>query len=201
MLARTERDGDIARHLDAEHMLGVVGHAGRIARAPGGVDLVDVRQLPVAQVAGGDAGFLGGLAGLLAIPLETAYVRGLGLGAITDPVEFSPLPLGSVFAALEAAVAIVAALIARDQTSKATAAINRARMQGLGVRKFKWLHSGGGKEPRPLHKNTLNGNVYSMDDPPVIDEKTGERGIPGALVSCRCLAIPVITFGDESDSP
>lgn len=38
-----------------------------------------------------------------------------GVGAITDPVEFSPLPLGSVFAAFEAAVAIVAALIARDR--------------------------------------------------------------------------------------
>ncbi|MEO5840060.1 MAG: CoA transferase [Acidimicrobiales bacterium] len=38
-----------------------------------------------------------------------------GVGAITDPVEFSPLPLGSVFAALESAVAIVAALIARER--------------------------------------------------------------------------------------
>lgn len=87
-----------------------------------------------------------------------------------------------------------AALIARDQTSKATAAINRARMQGLGVKKFKWLHSMGGKEPRPLHKNVLNGNVYSFDDPPVIDERTGERGYPGALINCRCRMIPVIEF-------
>lgn len=77
-----------------------------------------------------------------------------------------------------------AALIARDQTSKATTAINRARMQGLGVKKFKWLHSMGGKEPRPLHKNTLNGKVFSMDDPPVIDERTGERGFPGQLINC-----------------
>lgn len=77
-----------------------------------------------------------------------------------------------------------AALIARDQTSKATTAINRARMQGLGVKKFRWLHSGGGKEPRPLHKNVLNGQVFSLDDPPVIDEKTGERGLPGQLINC-----------------
>ena len=87
-----------------------------------------------------------------------------------------------------------AALIARDQTSKATAAINRARMQGLGVKKFKWLHSMGGKEPRPLHKNVLNGNVYSFDDPPVIDERTGERGLPGVLINCRCRMLPVIEF-------
>lgn len=93
-----------------------------------------------------------------------------------------------------------AALIARDQTSKATAAINRARMQGLGVKKFKWLHSGGGKEPRPLHKNVLNGNVYSMDDPPVIDDRTGERGFPGQLINCRCRMVPVIEFKAEDAS-
>lgn len=90
-----------------------------------------------------------------------------------------------------------AALIARDQTSKATAAINRARMQGLGVKKFKWLHSMGGKEPRPLHKNVLNGKVFSFDDPPVIDERTGEKGFPGQLINCRCRMVPVIEFKAE----
>lgn len=87
-----------------------------------------------------------------------------------------------------------AALIARDQTAKATTAINRARMQALGVRKFEWLHSGGGKEPRPLHKNVLNGKVFDIDNPPVIDERTGERGLPGQLINCRCRMVPVISF-------
>lgn len=90
-----------------------------------------------------------------------------------------------------------AALIARDQTSKATTAINRARMQGLGVKKFKWLHSAGGKEPRPLHLNTLNGKIFSFDDPPVIDERTGEKGLPGQLINCRCRMVPVIEFKSE----
>lgn len=90
-----------------------------------------------------------------------------------------------------------AALIARDQTSKATTAINTARMQGLGVKKFKWLHSMGGKEPRPLHKNMLNGKVFSFDDPPVIDERTGEKGLPGQLINCRCRMVPVMDFGAE----
>lgn len=93
-----------------------------------------------------------------------------------------------------------AALIARDQTSKATTAINRARMQGLGIRKFEWLHSAGGKEPRPLHKNVLNGKVFSLDDPPVIDERTGERGLPGQLINCRCRMVPVISF-EASEAP
>lgn len=93
-----------------------------------------------------------------------------------------------------------AALIARDQTSKATTAINKARMQGLGVKKFKWLHSFGGKEPRPLHKDVLNGNIYSFDDPPVIDEKTGEKGLPGQLINCRCRMVPVIEFKAEEST-
>lgn len=87
-----------------------------------------------------------------------------------------------------------AELIARDQTSKATTAINRARMQGLGIRKFEWLHSSGGKEPRPLHKNVLNGQIFDLDNPPIIDDRTGERGLPGQLINCRCRMVPVISF-------
>lgn len=89
-----------------------------------------------------------------------------------------------------------AELIARDQVSKATSALNAARMKGLGVRKFEWIHSGGGKEPRKLHQR-MSGNVYSLDDPPVIDERTGERGLPGFLVNCRCVMRPVLEFGEE----
>lgn len=89
-----------------------------------------------------------------------------------------------------------AKLIARDQTSKAITAVNSARMQALRIRKFEWLHSGGGKEPRKLHQE-LSGQVFSLDDPPVIDERTGERGLPGQLINCRCRMVPVIDFEDE----
>lgn len=92
-----------------------------------------------------------------------------------------------------------ARLIARDQTSKATTAINKARMDGLGIKKFKWLHSGGGKEPRRLHKDVLNGKVFSMDDLPVIDERTGERGLPGQLINCRCRMVPVVDFTADEE--
>jgi SPP1 gp7 family putative phage head morphogenesis protein len=88
-----------------------------------------------------------------------------------------------------------AQLIARDQTSKATTSLNAARMQGLNIRKFQWLHSRGGKEPRPLHINELNGQVFELDKPPIIDEKTGERGLPGQLINCRCRMVPVVDFG------
>lgn len=88
-----------------------------------------------------------------------------------------------------------AALIARDQTSKATTALNASRMSALNVRKFEWLHSGGGKVPRDLHKHKLNGEIFDLDNPPVIDEKTGERGLPGQLINCGCRMIPVVDYG------
>lgn len=89
-----------------------------------------------------------------------------------------------------------AELIARDQTSKAFTAINRERMNAAGIKKFRWLHSGGGKEPRPYHRDVLNGQEFSIDNPPVIDLRTGEKGLPGQLINCRCTMIPVISFLD-----
>lgn len=94
-----------------------------------------------------------------------------------------------------------AALIARDQTSKATTAINKARMKGLGIRKFEWLHSAGEKHPRELHITMapagLNGGIFEIDNPPIIDERTGERGLPGQLINCKCRMVPVISFEAE----
>lgn len=94
-----------------------------------------------------------------------------------------------------------AKLIANDQTKKAYSSINKARMQESGIKKFEWLHSGGGREPRPYHANKwpagLNGGIFSFNDLPVIDEKTGERGIAGQAVNCRCTMIPIVDFGED----
>ena len=83
--------------------------------------------------------------------------------------------------------------IALDQTRKAYNGINRGRMQALGIKKFEWLHSAGGQNPRPDHVE-MSGNVYSFDNLPVIDERTGERGIPGQAPNCRCRMVPVLEF-------
>jgi SPP1 gp7 family putative phage head morphogenesis protein len=85
--------------------------------------------------------------------------------------------------------------VALDQTRKTYNAINRERMTGIGVKRFQWIHSGGGAEPRPLHV-AYNGEVFSFDDPPVIDERTGERGIPGQAINCKCTMAPVFDFSD-----
>lgn len=86
-------------------------------------------------------------------------------------------------------------LIALDQNRKASANLGRARMQNLGVEEYKWLHTGGSDHPRELHVR-MSGNVYRWDDPPIIDESTQERGIPGQAINCRCRAVPVIKFAD-----
>lgn len=85
--------------------------------------------------------------------------------------------------------------IARDQVSKATAAVNRTRAAGAGIRKFRWVHSKGGREPRPLHVS-YDGQTFEYANPPVIDERTGERGLPGEAINCRCTLVPILSFDD-----
>lgn len=91
-----------------------------------------------------------------------------------------------------------AQLIASDQTRKAFNNLNRGRMEKLGVKKFEWLHTGGSREPRKLHKE-LSGQIFSFDKLPVIDENSGERGIPGQAINCRCRMIPVLDLGGKDD--
>ena len=39
--------------------------------------------------------------------------------------------------------------------------------------------------------NGLNGYVFDLAKPPVIDLKTGERGYPGQCIGCSCFLVPV----------
>jgi SPP1 gp7 family putative phage head morphogenesis protein len=87
-----------------------------------------------------------------------------------------------------------AEFIALDQTRKVTADLNAERVTKAGAKKFRWIHSGGGAHPRELHKFKLNGQIFSYDDLPIIDERTGERGLPGQLPNCRCIAQPIVEF-------
>ena len=89
-----------------------------------------------------------------------------------------------------------ARMIAKDQTRKAMNNLSAARLENLGLKKFEWLHTGGSAEPRQLHID-YSGRIFSFDDPPVIDKNTGERGLPGQAINCRCRIVPVIEFGDE----
>lgn len=86
--------------------------------------------------------------------------------------------------------------ISRDQTRKITASMDVERAKSAGIKKFKWLHSRGGSEPREDHV-AMSGEIFEYDKPPIIDKRTGERGYPGQAINCRCQMIPVIEWGDE----
>lgn len=92
-----------------------------------------------------------------------------------------------------------AALIARDQNNKATAAITRARQVELGINKAIWMHSGGGKEPRPLHvafargSHPEGGPVYDVrQGAPLADNQSVKWTWPGVEINCRCISRPII---------
>ncbi len=101
-----------------------------------------------------------------------------------------------------------AKLVAGDQTRKAFTDIAVKRLEQVGVKKAKWLHTGAGKTFRDYHHrkwdgvsglkdgrpNGLNGFIFSVNNPPVIDLKTGERGFPNRLPFCHCKMVAVVEY-------
>jgi len=93
-----------------------------------------------------------------------------------------------------------ASLIARDQNNKATATLTRTRQIGLGITKARWLHSAGGKHPRPSHvafsEGRNGGPFYDIQKGAFID---GEFLLPGQAINCRCLSVSVLPFELDDD--
>lgn len=83
-----------------------------------------------------------------------------------------------------------AELIARDQSNKANAVVNRARQMELGITEAIWMHSGAGKEPRQSHVKA-NGTKYKIAAGCLID---GEFIQPGEEINCRCTSRAVLPF-------
>lgn len=75
-----------------------------------------------------------------------------------------------------------AALIARDQNNKASAAMQTARQIEMGFYEATWYHSGGGRHPRPSHV-AFNGKTFDVREGALID---GERIQPGEKINCKC---------------
>lgn len=93
-----------------------------------------------------------------------------------------------------------AELVAMDQTRKVYNSIQAYKLQKMGVKKFKWIHSGGGREPRELHQK-LHGKIFSFNAPPFIGVMYGKEvyGLPGHLPNCACSFTPVFDFENEDD--
>lgn len=103
-----------------------------------------------------------------------------------------------------------AKLVATDQINKAFVNISAQRMKQAGITKYMWCHTNAGRTHRPYHKrkwdgvsgkknghpNGLNGFIFDMAHQPIIDEKSGERGLPAQLPYCHCKLAPVVVFDD-----
>lgn len=90
-----------------------------------------------------------------------------------------------------------AQLLARDQVSTLNAQITKLQQQDAGCTHYRWSDSRDSRV-RDCHRS-LNGKVFSWDDPPEMwyDTKsrgrvyTGRRCHPGEDFCCRCVPIPV----------
>jgi SPP1 gp7 family putative phage head morphogenesis protein len=97
--------------------------------------------------------------------------------------------LGALSKALEQNYGVTrrrAALIARTQNNMATATMTRTRQLESGITQARWLHSAGGKTPRPEHV-AFSGKLYDIQEGAPIEGKW-----PGVAINCRCVSIPVI---------
>lgn len=83
-----------------------------------------------------------------------------------------------------------AKFLARNESAIATSSYLSAKYEAEGFTKFKWHTILDGRE-RELHKE-LNGKVFRFDDPPIIDERTGQKGLPSQTYNCRCTFSPYI---------
>lgn len=96
-----------------------------------------------------------------------------------------------------------ARMIADDQIAKASEWMRIEKWRNRGRNYVRWVH-GGANEPREYHladwdgmsgadgrPNGLNGFVFEITNPPVIDLSTGVRGYPAQLVNCHCHLEPI----------
>lgn len=83
-----------------------------------------------------------------------------------------------------------AAFLARQETSLFFSKFSMNRASNAGVRRYRWSTSHD-ERVRVSHKE-LNGTIHSVDDPPIVDPKTGRRAHPGEDFNCRCAAIWVL---------
>jgi SPP1 gp7 family putative phage head morphogenesis protein len=83
-----------------------------------------------------------------------------------------------------------AALISRDQNSKATSSMQRVRHLELGITKATWRHSSAGRQPRPTHV-AMNGKTYDIAKG-MWDSAINDWTQPGVQINCRCISVPIV---------
>ena len=85
-----------------------------------------------------------------------------------------------------------AATISRDQSNKLNATVTRARREELGLYKAIWLHSHGGKHPRPDHVKAGKDKLeFDIRQGAYIGGKYIQ---PGEEINCRCVSRTILPF-------
>lgn len=80
--------------------------------------------------------------------------------------------------------------LAVNESHLAASVIKATQYQEGGCTRFKWLPSIA-KEKRKLHEEYYN-KVFDFDNPPIIDERLGIKGLPKQIWNCRCGMAPVV---------
>lgn len=85
-----------------------------------------------------------------------------------------------------------AATISRDQSNKLNATVTRARREELGLYKAIWIHSHGGKHPRPDHVKAGKDKLeFDVREGAYIGGKYIQ---PGEEINCRCVSRVILPF-------
>ena len=85
-----------------------------------------------------------------------------------------------------------AAFIARSLNNLATASMTRVRQQEAGITEAIWVHSGGGREPRPTHLKAGKERARYRVSEGWWDPAEKKFVFPGELPNCRCVSRPVV---------
>jgi SPP1 gp7 family putative phage head morphogenesis protein len=85
-----------------------------------------------------------------------------------------------------------AMLIARDQSNKCTSIIERVRMKEIGIKEAIWIHSHGGRTPRPTHL-AMDHKRYRIEKG-MWDSAAKKWIYPRELINCRCVTRAVLPF-------
>jgi hypothetical protein len=99
-----------------------------------------------------------------------------------------------------------AAMIARDQTNKATENLSRERLKSYGITKGIWMHTASGKTYRETHildhtEGGMNGAEYFLDEGCYDNDPNVQDYIhPAELVNCYCVCRPLIPEVSEEET-
>mgnify|MGYP004650250765 CR=1 FL=1 len=92
-----------------------------------------------------------------------------------------------------------ALFIARQESNLLLAEYSKNNYIKTGIRKFEWQTAGDEKvrdypwnNKNGQNHKYLDGQVFKFDDPPVINQITGEKGLPGQAYNCRCVMCPIV---------